>query len=592
MTTRYLSLLFFFLTLFLSTACRHDSRTGRILNQADSLLATRPDSALHLLEQHADRLPPRSTRECARYALLLARALDKCEQPLEPCDSLLDAALACYDSRSPERATALLYKARLEVEMDCPERAIAHLQEGLEILRHFPEAEEIRRHTLSSLGNLYFENSHYEDARQMHLALWPLCHTDKDKAIALNALSAYPVVQESGDSAVDIQRRALRYALASGDSGVIAISEYNLSLKFYMNDDIDSAIHYTRRSLANTPHGQDLAQRYSLLGSLYAEQGIHPDSALHYLQQSLTGTSFPDLAAYLDLYEVEKERGNYPQALHYLEKHADIVDSLFIAERNSGINRTIYEYKTRLRVQEAEARNREHRNRIVLAAVVCCALLALLCQHLYQKKRRQKLVYESILQELEQRQHTLQQEIDRNQEALDRLQQEKTDRQADQVQQTQHLRQTIDRLKAEKLQLQHQQFRGARIYKKIHALTRQDTADRKAWKVLSPDERTELRRTVDGIYADYIAHLQTLYSPPDRGRPPVLLSGCGGARHTDHRALLRLHRHPHHQPAKIAAESPIYRPESVKCDFSRKTHIDLQEVSFLKCDSLSLDFAV
>ena len=74
-------------------------------------------------------------------------------------------------------------------------------------------------------------------------------------------------------------------------------------------------------------------------------------------------------------------------------------------------------------------------------------------------------------------------------------------------------RQTIDRLKAEKLQLQHQQFRGTRIYKKIHALTRQDTADRKAWKVLSPDERTELRRTVDGIYADYIAHLQTLYSP-------------------------------------------------------------------------------
>lgn len=478
MTTRYLSLLFFFLTLFLSTACRHDSQTGRILNQADSLLATRPDSALHLLEQHADRLPPRSTRECARYALLLARALDKCEQPLEPCDSLLDAALACYDSRSPERATALLYKARLEVEMDCPERAIAHLQEGLEILRHFPEAEEIRRHTLSSLGNLYFENSHYEDARKMHLALWPLCHTDKDKAIALNALSDYPVVQESGDSAVDIQRRALRYALASGDSGVIAMSEYNLSLRFYLNDDIDSAIHYARRSLANTPHGQDRGQRYSLLGSLYAEQGIHPDSALHYLQQSLTGTSFSDLAAYLNLYEVEKERGNCPQALHYLEKHADIVDSLFIAERNSGINRTIYEYKTRLRVQEAEARNREHRNRIVLAAVVCCALLALLCQHLYQKKRRQKLVYESILQELEQRQHTLQQEIDRNQEALDRLQQEKTDQQADQVQQTQHLRQTIDRLKAEKLQLQHQQFRGTRIYKKIHALTRQDTADR------------------------------------------------------------------------------------------------------------------
>ena len=513
MTTRYLSLPFFFLTLFLTTACRYDSRTDLILNQADSLLATRPDSALHLMERHADRLPPRSTQECARYALLLARALDKCEQPLEPCDSLLDVALVYYDNPTPERATALLYKARLEVEMDCSDRAIAHLQEGLKVLQDFPQAEEIRRHTLSSLGNLYFENSYYEEARKMHLALWELCHTDKDKAIALNALSAYPVIREDGDSAVAIQRQALRYAMASGDSGVIAMSEQNLSLRFYLSDDIDTAIFYVRRSLANTPDGQDLSNRYSLLGSLYAEQGTYPDSALQYLQRSLTGSSLSDFSTYLELYEIEKERGNYPKALRYLERHADIADSLFIAERNSGISRTIYEYKTRLRVQEAEARNREHRSRLVLAAVVCCALLALQCQHLYQKKRRQRLVYESILQELKQRQQALQQEIDRNQEALDQLRQEKTDQQAELAQQTQYLEQTIERLEEEKLQLQHQQFRSTRIYKKIHTLSRQKYTDKKAWKVLPPDERDELRRVIDEIYTDYIAQLRTLYSP-------------------------------------------------------------------------------
>ena len=499
--------------LFLTVACRHSRETERILNQADSLLATRPDSALHLMERHADRLPPRSTQECARYALLLARALDKCEQSLEPCDSLLDVALVYYDNPTPERATALLYKARLEVEMDCSDRAIAHLQEGLKVLQDFPQAEEIRRHTLSSLGNLYFENSYYEEARKTHLALWELCHTDKDKAIALNALSAYPVIREDGDSAVAIQRQALRYAMASGDSGVIAMSEQNLSLRFYLSDDIDTAIFYVRRSLANTPDGQDLSNRYSLLGSLYAEQGTYPDSALQYLQRSLTGSSLSDFSTYLELYEIEKERGNYPKALRYLERHADIADSLFIAERNSGISRTIYEYKTRLRVQEAEARHRAYRSRLVLAAVVCCALLALLCQYLYQKKRRQKQVYESILQELKQRQHTLQQEIDRNQETLDRLQQEKNDQQAELAQQTQYLEQTIERLEEEKLQLQHQQFRSTHIYKKIHTLSRQKYADKKAWKVLPPDERDELRRVIDEIYTDYIAQLRTLYSP-------------------------------------------------------------------------------
>lgn len=509
MTTRYFSLLFF-LALFLAAACRHDSRTDPILHQTDSLMATRPDSALHLLERHANRLPLRSTPECARYALLLAQALDKCERSLRPCDSLLDVALAYYDSRLPERAAALLYKARLEVETGCPERAIAHLQEGLEILQHFPEAEEIRRHTLSSLGNLYFENSHYEDARRMHLALWPLCHTDKDKAVALNALSAYPVIQDDGDSAVAIQRRALRYALASGDSGVIATSEYNLSLSFYMNDDIDSAIHYTKLSAKHSPVSASQGQIQALQGNLYAEQGIHLDSALHYLRLSMASAPHINIASLPTLADIEKRRGNYLTALHYLEQHVDIVDSLYTAERNSGINRTISEYKARLRVQEAEARNREQRNHIVLAAVVCCTLLALLCRHLYQKKRRQKLVYENILQEQEQRQQVLRQEIDRNYETLNRLQRGDTGRQPEE---TAHLKQVIDRLKAEKLQLQHQQFRGTRIYQKIHVLSRQDTADRKAWKVLSTDERAELCHTVDGIYADYIAHLQTLYSP-------------------------------------------------------------------------------
>ena len=52
-------------------------------------------SALRLLEA----LPATTEltrRESARYALLLAQATDKCENPLLPCDSLLDVALDYY----------------------------------------------------------------------------------------------------------------------------------------------------------------------------------------------------------------------------------------------------------------------------------------------------------------------------------------------------------------------------------------------------------------------------------------------------------------------------------------------------------------
>lgn len=48
-----------------------------------------PDSVLQLLNIQPEEIEDFSDKECARYALLLARATDKCEQSLLPCDSIL-----------------------------------------------------------------------------------------------------------------------------------------------------------------------------------------------------------------------------------------------------------------------------------------------------------------------------------------------------------------------------------------------------------------------------------------------------------------------------------------------------------------------
>ena len=85
-----------------------------------------PDSVLQLLNIQPEEIEDFSDKECARYALLLARATDKCEQSLLPCDSLLNIALEYYDDEEKERAVALLYKGRLEVEMNSTEDAIVY----------------------------------------------------------------------------------------------------------------------------------------------------------------------------------------------------------------------------------------------------------------------------------------------------------------------------------------------------------------------------------------------------------------------------------------------------------------------------------
>ena len=122
-----------------------------------------PDSAFSLLDSlhFKQKL---SKKETAHYALLLAKATNKTYRSLLPCDSLLDVSLSYYKKSSPERATALLYKGRLEEELGQTERAIELLQDGLTAIRDYPNEKVTKRLLLSSLGILYEDNKHFKES--------------------------------------------------------------------------------------------------------------------------------------------------------------------------------------------------------------------------------------------------------------------------------------------------------------------------------------------------------------------------------------------------------------------------------------------
>ena len=78
-------------------SCSHNNETEALFLKADSLMDEYPDSVLQLLNIQPEEIEDFSDKECARYALLLARATDKCKLSLLPCDSLLNVALEYYD---------------------------------------------------------------------------------------------------------------------------------------------------------------------------------------------------------------------------------------------------------------------------------------------------------------------------------------------------------------------------------------------------------------------------------------------------------------------------------------------------------------
>ena len=82
------------------------------------------------------------------------------------------------------------------------------------------------------------------DRFKAYRELYKCCITDKDKSVALNSFSLYYCTQDQKDSAIIIQRKALDYALDSGDSSMIGISEFNLSINYDEFEEPDSALYH------------------------------------------------------------------------------------------------------------------------------------------------------------------------------------------------------------------------------------------------------------------------------------------------------------------------------------------------------------
>lgn len=504
-----------FLWTFLFCACSSGDQTDILFLKAESLLEESPDSALLLLNTipTSQKL---SRKESAQYALLLARATDKCEKPLFLCDSLLNIALNYYDDDEKERAVALLYKGRLEQEINSTKEAIAHLHEGLMILKEFPKEIETKRHILSSLGNLYFDAKHYEEAIKTYRELYKCCMTDKDKSIALNNISSYYCVTNKIDSALAIQRKALEYAVASGDTSMIIHAEFTSSIIYDDTDELDSAIYHARNSIKWLSEEKTPSLYYGNLGTLLLEKGENIDSAAYYLNKHINdNTNLAEKATTLfSLHEIEKERGNYKAATTYLEQHTDILDSLYFAEQSTEIQQLINKYNIKTQVREEQIKEQRRLYFIIGSFIACCLFIVLFYQCRIHKRKRIQHMYQQDLEQTKYKISSMQTIIEDNQSIIALLRKEHDNLKQDQKNKTNEIKSRediIERLKQEKHELRNWLFSQSDIYKKINTLSNQEVSDKKDMKVLTNTEMKKLQKTIFEIYTDYISALQGKY---------------------------------------------------------------------------------
>lgn len=519
-------------------ACNHHS-SNPMLQQVDSLLEMKPDSALTILK-NISVLEDLPEVDKAYYALLLAEATDKNKLPLLPCDSLLNFALDYYRDDDREKAVALMYKGRLLAEMDDEKAAIEMNLKALEILQDYPVDTKYRRLIYSALG-LWYGNCGLNDKalEVLHQSLH-YSFDAKDTAIAYINIGYIYGMRNMQDSAITYQRKAVKYAMRSKDRSMILTSWHNLSICYRHFENVDSAVVYAHKVLQHLSYENGKADAYYNMGDLYVDLEQY-DSARHYLEKSLflsPSRSIP----YWSLAVMEAELGNFKSAYHYLDTFVMVQDSLDNSELLTEVQHLVYKHQTELRVKDEQIKSKRIIRWIVFVSVIICFVVALIYQRWINKKNNQQALYRQSLQYAHEKQDMMQQRIEENELTLALLQ-DRENQNLDEIDKKERL---IAQLKQEKLELRTWTFWQTPIYKKVMSLSEQKEVDKKARKVMTDVEREKLKKTVFEIYADYISPLQAQYSQlteddllvlclQEAGISPLAISLCFG--HTDTVAL-------------------------------------------------------
>ncbi|WP_321333993.1 tetratricopeptide repeat protein [uncultured Bacteroides sp.] len=488
-------------------SCGDRSRPNFALIEADSLLSANPHEALRLLQKIKPAFLS-SEKEAAYYALLFVQATDKSELTLLPCDSLVDVALDYYGG-GLNKAKALFYKGRILVKMGLEREAMACYFRALpELGNSYPEIR-VKGMVYEDLGRIDLDQSLYREClNKLDISLRYYSSIQDKKAMinALSLMSSVYTLEEKKEQALFTLHKSLDLATKLGDSLQISNVFHDFCLCYDNFNEPDTALIYAHKSLEYLPENRDSAPIFLSIGILLLEKD-RKDSARYYLEKSLDDNIRDQAITHSYLSDLEKESGDYRGALEHLEKYADVVDSLFVADKSSQIERLGYKYETEAKIAKHKAEMRQINILIVSVSIIAILILVLIIERANRRKKVAKLVYEQQAKKMKSEMERLQGRINENLDLIDYLRQEQQSHESE----ISLKELEIKELSLQKARLRNTLFRQSAIYKKIEKMSTQDASDKKDIKVLTLAEQEALKKAVFEIYDEYIAYLHASY---------------------------------------------------------------------------------
>ena len=471
---------------FLSVACNERQSNNRQLILADSLMQSRPDSALCILQGISmDKFATQADSAC--YALLLTQARDK-NYVVQTDDSLIRYAVAYYDKTNDVRMQAKAHYYWGCVYRDMNRQAGA-IREFLIAAPLTEKAKEKRQLGLvyNNIGFIYNIQGFNEKADSIYQLMEVIAQEVKDTALWSEALSKQgSIALTKGKEYFPIAEQKLSDAFGAvdsvGNNGLKANISASLSNLYSRMDEGEKALYYAKLNLSLRRDTARAYRAFLLLGDAYYKLGQY-DSATFYLNKSLLSKDYGRKAgAYMRLADIAMIQGNAALSVELERNSSAYKDSLYKFRRSVVVNEIIEaetDAQAMLQKLYYKGRLNTYIYGFILITIIIVAIVLFLYRR-YQRKndllQRDKQELEKINQDLNQHYVSLQTNIEQKNLEIEGLRKELASHQIDE-EQRENLQAELDEMILKRRTLAKEAFLHSPLYTKMQAIIK-DYQDR------------------------------------------------------------------------------------------------------------------
>ena len=380
----------------LAISCSEHS-ADRLLASADSLMNTRPDSAMTMLDNYSAQASKLPESQFWFYHLLCLKARDK-QYIRHTSDSTITSILEYYNHHTsdPHYPEALYYAGRVYSDLGDAPQATGYYQKALDCVDSEKDNGELESRICAQLARTFLYQHIYNEALEYSNRYYKYAVDVKDTATMIYAIDDLVRLYdelESHEKAVKTNADGVKLAQKFGRPSLYGDMLLQQAALLYETQDYDNALGSVNKALpiiSQANISPALSVKADVLYGLNMK-----DSAQYYMEQLTSGgvgNIYAQKKAYQNLANIAAQRKETEAACEFVRKFleaADSVDAITDKETVRQMN-ALYNYQLREREnQQLKSSNSNARIIIVLLAAIVIITVAFFI--VYHKVRQRQI---------------------------------------------------------------------------------------------------------------------------------------------------------------------------------------------------------